>query len=107
MRLKGKDHPLYQDIELPMLYSRKHMRKRAREKYIEQQQGICPHCNTLLVDEPTKQIEQLKTNPYGVLLLASPFFNWPIHLHHDHSTGLTVGAYHAACNAVLDVFHNQ
>jgi len=30
----------------------------------------------------------------------SGFFDHPIHLHHDHDTGMTVGAIHAYCNAV-------
>ena len=28
------------------------------------------------------------------------FFDHPVHLHHDKTTGMTVGAVHAYCNAV-------
>ena len=29
------------------------------------------------------------------------FFKWPVHLHHCHDTGMTTGAVHCYCNAVL------
>jgi len=34
-------------------------------------------------------------------LFPRGFFGYPIHLHHSHDTGMTIGAVHAHCNAVL------
>lgn len=35
------------------------------------------------------------------------FFDRPVHLHHSHDTGLTIGAVHAVCNAVLWIYHRE
>ena len=35
------------------------------------------------------------------------FLNHPIHLQHDHDTGLTEGAVHSYCNAVLWQYHGK
>lgn len=32
---------------------------------------------------------------------------YPVHLHHDHKTGLTIGAVHAKCNAVLWQYYGE
>jgi hypothetical protein len=40
-------------------------------------------------------------------LFPPNFFNWPVHLHHCHVTGLTIGAIHCHCNAVLWQYHGQ
>jgi hypothetical protein len=30
-----------------------------------------------------------------------------VHLHHSHETGMTIGAVHARCNAVLWQYHGE
>ena len=40
-------------------------------------------------------------------LFPKNFFDHPIHLHHDHETGMTIGAVHAQCNAVLWQYHGE
>jgi hypothetical protein len=34
-------------------------------------------------------------------LFPPTMFKYPVHLHHNHVTGMTIGAVHALCNAVL------
>jgi hypothetical protein len=34
-------------------------------------------------------------------LFPDGFLRYPIHLHHNHETGMTIGAVHSRCNAVL------
>ena len=40
-------------------------------------------------------------------LFPPNFFKWPVHLHHSHDTGMTIGAVHARCNAVLWQYHGE
>jgi hypothetical protein len=73
-------------------------RREVRLKYIEQQNNICHYCGSDLRDHPSQEISFKKINRS---LFPETFFNYPVHLHHDHNTGLTIGAVHARCNAVL------
>lgn len=87
-------------LELPINYHRSHWtkRKQAREQYIEEQQGLCQFCQEPLNEEPCKEVLCL---PINYELFPKGMFDHPIHLHHDHKTGMTIGAVHAKCNAVL------
>lgn len=70
-------------------------RRRLRLRYIEAQDGKCAHCEYPLDYPPVKdKTINDKLFPVG-------FFNNPVHLHHNHVTGMTIGAVHAYCNAVL------
>ena len=40
-------------------------------------------------------------------LVPENFFKYPVHLHHSHYTGMTIGAVHANCNAVLWQYHGE
>ncbi|AGI61771.1 hypothetical protein VCO139_0016 [Vibrio phage VCO139] len=40
-------------------------------------------------------------------LFPKNMFQYPIHLHHDHNTGMTIGAVHARCNAVLWEYYGE
>ena len=40
-------------------------------------------------------------------LFPKHFLKYPVHLHHNHKTGLTIGAVHAYCNAVLWQYHKE
>lgn len=76
-------------------------RKKVREAYIKEQNGLCFHCGNPL-DEPatwTKEINQK--------LFPPSFFQHPVHLHHCHVTNLTVGAVHSYCNAELWQYHGE
>lgn len=71
-------------------------RKEVREEYVRLQGGLCYHCGQPL-DKPP-----IRTNQKITKRLFPPnFFKWPVHLHHDHRTGMTLGAVHNYCNAIL------
>jgi len=79
-------------------------KKQVREQYIKEQSGLCYHCGEDLSDEPPARITEKsivwKFFPPG-------FLNNPVHLQHDHGTGLTEGAVHAYCNAVMWQYHGK
>ncbi len=83
-------------MKLPINYNETHWsdRKIAREEYIKRQDGKCCFCGEDLKKEPIKKKDINKN------LFPENFFKWPIHLHHDHETGMTIGAIHCYCNAV-------
>ncbi|UYF10828.1 hypothetical protein 12VC501_gene0030 [Vibrio phage 12VC501] len=93
-------------LELPINYNTSHwsVRKQAREQYVTLQDGKCWFCNNLLKEEPTKEI---LSKPINIKLFPKNMFQYPIHLHHDHNTGMTIGAVHARCNAVLWQYYGQ
>lgn len=87
-------------LNLPINYNKSHwsVRKQAREQYCEDQDWKCSHCNEYLFDLPSRRIQGMKIN---LKLFPKSMFDSPIHLHHNHKTGMTIGAVHAKCNAVL------
>ena len=91
---------------LPENYDKLSTSKRRvlRERYIDDQKGNCHYCNgSLKEDAPSGVLVKKVEKNYFPL----GFFNNPIHLHHDHVTGLTIGAVHAYCNAVLWQYHGE
>lgn len=70
-------------------------RRIVREQYILNQKGLCAHCKNPLHTEPVTILIISKE------LFPTGFFNNPVHLHHNHNTGMTIGAVHAKCNAIL------
>jgi hypothetical protein len=88
------------NIKLPVDYTVLHWtdRKIIREEYVRIQNGLCSHCGMPLTDKPPKNILNMKINRS---LFPPNFFKYNVHLHHCHKTGMTIGAVHAYCNAVL------
>ena len=87
-------------MKLPIHYKSAHWteRKQAREQYIKEQNGLCQHCGKPLNENPIDEVE----NAYINWKLFPPNFQkYPIHLHHNHKTGFTIGAIHMKCNAYL------
>jgi len=85
---------------LPMMYDKIPSREKrlVREQYIEDQKGLCMFCEHALTEKPPKSVTSKKVN----WKLFPPFFlKHPIHLQHCHDSGLTEGAVHAYCNAVM------
>ena len=82
---------------LPVNYNEIHYseRRAVREEYIKRQNGNCYVCGELLEKEPKK------TKKITPKLYPENFFKYPVHLHHNHDTGMTIGAVHCYCNAVL------
>lgn len=69
-----------------------------REKYISFQKGKCFYCKEDLFKIPPKHITD---KPINLRLFPINFLKSPIHLQHNHITGMTEGAVHAYCNAVM------
>ncbi len=87
-------------IELPADYDKltPSQRKEVRIRYIALQNNLCFYCKHSLDDEPPKSISDKQINWN---LFPPNFLKNPIHLQHDHYTGMTEGAVHAYCNAVM------
>lgn len=87
-------------MKLPVNYNNMHfsVRKKVREEYVKVQGGLCQCCDKPL-DGPA--CEDILKNSVNKSLFPKGFFNWPVHLHHDHDTGMTIGAVHNYCNAYL------
>ena len=92
--------------KLPVNYYRIHwsVRKKVREQYIKEQQGLCYWCKSSLKEDPPREIMEKEIN---MALFPETMFDYPIHLQHDHTTGMTEGAVHARCNAVMWQYHNR
>lgn len=73
-------------------------RRKVREQYIAEQNGNCFYCGEPLnKPAPTK----ITDKPINWKYFPDGFLNAPIHLQHDHNTGMTEGAVHNYCNAVM------
>ena len=73
-------------------------RKEIREQYILYQKGKCWYCKSDIYGVPSRKVRNKSINSN---LFPKYFFSWPIHLHHNHRTGMTIGAVHNKCNAIL------
>lgn len=84
----------------PVRYSQltREQRQVIREQYVRAQGGKCYYCKNFLFDEPPEPIMDKKID---WSLFPVGFFDYPIHLQHNHDTDLTEGAVHAYCNAVM------
>ena len=72
-------------------------RREIREEYVRLQKGLCAYCGKPLSGEPRKDIAE---KPINKDLFPQNMFKYPVHLHHNHKTGMTIGAVHCYCNAV-------
>lgn len=90
-------------MKLPVKYDdiNHKQRRLVRLEYEKTQNELCWFCNTKLSDK-SSDIRTVQSS-----LFPSGFFKYPIHLHHDHNTGLTIGAVHNKCNAILWQYYNQ
>jgi len=100
------EHSDDKDMKLPVNYNSVHYSKRwmIREAYVKQQGGLCCHCGSPLNEDPPEKIMKKRVREE---LFPKGFFNHPIHLHHSHETGMTIGAIHCYCNAVLWQYHGE
>lgn len=91
---------------LPIDYTKLHRSERrlVREQYIEEQKNKCYYCGCSLSEKPPKEITEKKINWRN---FPENFLKNPIHLQHDHKTGLTEGAVHGYCNAVMWEYHGR
>lgn len=73
-------------------------RKEVREQYVREQQNMCYYCDERLDQEAPEYIRDKKVDWD---LFPKGFLDYPIHLQHCHKTGMTEGAVHNYCNAVM------
>lgn len=73
-------------------------RRAVRNEYVRRQHSLCSHCQAPLTGEPSPAVRAMRVD---ASLFPEGFFRWPVHLHHNHETGMTIGAVHCYCNAVL------
>jgi hypothetical protein len=79
-------------------------RRIIRLAYVEDQKGLCYFCKNPLSGPPTLKVRLTTINKR---LFPQWFFNNPVHLQHNHVTGMTEGAVHAKCNAVLWQYYGR
>ena len=92
--------------ELPVDYNTLHWFecKKVREQYIKEQNNKCFYCGCNLDESAPKRIKNKKINWE---LFPENFLKYPIHLQHNHKTGMTEGAVHNYCNAVMRQYENR
>jgi hypothetical protein len=90
----------------PANYSKLNFIEKAnlRKAYIVEQKRLCWYCKHN-IHKPAPDF--IMEKPINKKLFPENFFNSPIHLHHDHETGKTIGAVHCHCNAVLWQFEGK
>lgn len=93
-------------MQLPMNYDKAtpFSRKKAREEYVRRQKGKCMHCGCDLDKDPPHSITKLWIKWD---MFPPNFLKYPVHLQHNHETGMTEGAVHAYCNAVLWQYYGR
>ena len=79
-------------------------RRAKREEYEHDQEGRCWYCKGFLAVQPPKSVT---SNRINLKLFPPNFLKYPVHLQHNHKTGLTEGAVHSYCNAVLWQYHRR
>ena len=93
-------------MKLPVNYDALTYRERklVREEYIKLQGSKCCFCGNSLDRPASADVRSRKVDP---TLFPPNFFKWPVHLHHNHDTGMTKGAVHCYCNAVLWQYYGE
>ena len=79
-------------------------RRDERNRLVSLQDGLCYHCGKPLSGEPDDAVKKLIVKRR---LFPKTFFEYPVHLHHCHKTGVCIGAVHNYCNAVLWQYHGE
>jgi hypothetical protein len=86
--------------KLPLDYTKltPQQRREVRQQYVKEQKNVCHYCGEDLRKEPSKRVKEKSVD---WKLFPSNFLQYPIHLQHNHRTGMTEGAVHSYCNAVM------
>jgi hypothetical protein len=87
-------------VSIPALYESLtwNQRRVVREQYIKLQKYECFFCGGSLYKEAPEELQSL---PIDWDLFPPEFTKYPVHLQHNHDTGLTEGAVHSFCNAFM------
>ena len=93
-------------MDLPVNYTKltQQERREVRLQYIKDQNNLCYYCNKSLDKPAPKKITSKSIN---WKLFPKGFLNYPIHLQHNHKTGMTEGAVHNYCNAIMWQYENR
>lgn len=93
-------------MELPVNYLHLNQQDRiiVRTQYIDEQNGKCFFCKKSLSKTAPKKIT---TKQIDWKLFPKNFMNYPVHLQHNHNSGMTEGAVHNYCNAVLWQYYGK
>ena len=91
------EHVIYKDLSPSE-------RRLKRVEYEHHQEGRCFYCKGFLAVQPPASVTD---KPINWRLFPPNFLRYPVHLQHDHKTGLTEGAVHAYCNAVMWQYHGR
>ena len=88
------------EVTLPAMYDEltPSQRRAVREQYARLQGGGCAFCGVHLYEQPPQELKDL---PIDWDLFPEGFLDYPVHLQHNHDTGLTEGAVHSFCNAFM------
>lgn len=73
-------------------------RRVVRDQYVRMQEGKCCWCREPLDGLPEICVMSRRIN---MRLFPPGFLRYPVHLQHNHATGMTEGAVHSRCNAVM------
>lgn len=95
----SKKYDLPVDYDSLKIYERRIV----REQYIKEQNNLCYFCDCPLDKGPPEKVKL----PIDWSLFPKGFLNYPIHLQHNHYTGMTEGAVHAYCNAIMWQHHGR
>lgn len=79
-------------------------RRAVREQYTELQRGLCYWCSAPLSGPPAEDQRQKQIKRE---LFPHSFFDYPVHLQHCRKTGMTEGAVHAHCNAIMWQYYGR
>ena len=96
-------------MDLPVDYKQLSSKKKkeVREEYVKAQKELCWYCKKPLYGKPAKNVLSYVLPKNVNEIFHSGFFAHPVHLHHNHETGMTIGAVHCLCNAVLFLKHGE
>lgn len=75
-------------------------RRTVRQQYVREQNGECFYCGAGLNDRPLKDLLDIPID-WSLFPGGKEFLNYPVHLQHNHDTGMTEGAVHSFCNALM------
>jgi len=89
-----------EEIKLPCDYNSLSagQRRVVRQIYVNRQGHRCYHCDKNLAGAPAPSVMRARIDWSK---FPDNFLGHPVHLHHDHESGMTLGAVHARCNAYL------
>ena len=96
----------FKEYKLPQFYEKLSFAERhaVRQQYKKLQDGLCYFCGCDLDGDPPQKVKEKKIDKS----IFPKNFNYKgNHLHHDHQTGLTIGAVHGYCNAVLWQYYGE